>query len=512
MSDYISPIILDRIPTFIQDEYPSFVQFLTDYLGFMERDEGFIQVLNDWKSNMEPSNNVDVFLDAILRDCGFVLKRPITVPKSTLLHVLRDFMLSRGSRQSFDILFRILFGVTCSIDYPRDRMLVPSEAAWVKTSFIFTGTNVWLGTPQMSQIISDSSSYGGTVVGSKSKASANIQDIQTIDIDNKQYLQIQISTPLVEFDTDELIQITCNGTTISEPLIPVIDLEVSSSGSGYMVDDSVSVLGASPGRIVVNDVSSGPITSITIQSGGSGYAVGDVIVANGKGYGSGFSAYVTTVSGSGAITSINISSPGYNYSSIPSLRVVSTTGSGAAIIASSTEIGKVMALRTIVPYLSVNGLSGVSVLVQSNQGSGALFNAGLVSRFETSRWTDQKGVIGFNTTVQDSNKYQTFSYRLLSSVDPSGYQDIVSDLLHPVGFVKTFVVSIDPGEVSLSPTANFDLSKSIMIESPGVTFGYSLSDFTLTSVAEPNNLVGRIDSIGTFAAITTSDHDEIYWH
>jgi len=515
MTDFISPVILNRIPQYIQDQYPDYVQFLTDYIQFLERDEGFLGILESWRHNMEPSNNVDPYIDKILADCGMYLQRPITVPKSTLLFFLRDFMLSRGSAQSFNMLFQLLFGVNCSVDYPRDRMLWLSSASYGETDYIYTKTDVWYGTTAYQFIVDNIASYGGTATGSNSGVVASIQDIQVIGYNGGYYLQIQILKPLQEFLSNDLITINVNGTTINEPILPIAVLEVVSAGSGYAIDDKVIVDGTLiTGRMNVDYVTKGGITGLSVVDGGCGYSVGANITANTGTFGSGFSGYVTAVDDLGSITAVQIDTEGYNYNTLPSLRVNQTTTAAcvADIQPNSTQIGQISSVRTIVPYLGFTNTSDLTVRVISSTGSGATFSVTMGTRFTTNAWVDQKGFVGYNTVVQDSYKYQTFSYRLLSPINPSLYQDVVNDLLHPAGFVKTFCVTIEgSGATTLTPTAGFALVQPIVIIDYSTTVTYALSDFSILSQVAPNNLVVNIDQIGTQAALVTADRVEIVW-
>lgn len=512
-TDFISPVVLDRIPAYIQDQYPQYVQFLTDYIGFLERDQGFLQILEDWRDNMEPSNNADPYIDKMLQDCGMYLQRPITVNKSTLLFFLRDFMLSRGSAQSFSMLFKFLFGVQCSVDYPADRMLWLSSAAYGETNYIYTKTSVWYGTSQYQYVLDNAASFGGSVTGSNSGVTTAVQSIQAIGYDGGFYLQIEILKPDAEFLPNDLITINVNGTTISESILPIATLEVVTPGAGYAQNDKVIVNGAlTSGQMLVDSTSKGGVTGLDIQAGGCGYAVGDNITADTGAYGSGFSGYVTAVDNTGSITGAQVDTAGYNYNTLPGLHVNRKTTSGclASILPTSTAIGQINTIRTVVPYL---GTGNLTASVVSSTGSGATFNVVKTTRFTIKAWADQKGVVGINTVVQDSYKYQTFSYRLLSPVSPAAYQDVVNDLLHPAGFVKTFCVTVQSAvPVTLSPSGAFGIMIPVLIVDTSLTVTYTLSDFSVLSEVAPNNLMVHTDKIGTTAALVTDDGNEIYWH
>ena len=515
MSDFISPVILNRIPTYIQEQYPEYTQFLTDYIGFLEREQGFLQILNDWRNNIEPSNNVEPYIDMILRDCGMYLQRPITVPKSTFLFFLRDFMLSRGSAQSFNMLFQLLFGVDCSIDYPRDRMLWLSSAAYGETDYIFTKTDVWYGTSAYQFIIDNIASYGGTATGSNSGVTASIQAIQAIGYAGGYYLQIQILKPTLEFLPNDLITINVNGSVINEQILPIAVVTVVNPGSGYNIDDKITIGGALvTGRMSIGYVSKGGVTGLNIIAGGCGYGVGAAITANTGTYGSGFTGYVTSVNASGAIIAATVDTVGYNYNKLPSLRVNQLTSAAclANIQPISNTIGQISNIRTIVPYL-LTTTQGITVSPTSITGSGATFSVSMATRFTTRAWADQKGFIGYNTVIQDSYKYQTYSYRLLSPIDSGLYQDMVNDLLHPAGFVKSFCVVIQgTGNTSIPPASSFALMYPVLIVDYSTTAIYTLSSFSIIVEAAPNNITVHIDKLGTQAALVTASGDEIYWH
>lgn len=515
MSEFISPVILDRIPSYIQEQYPVYVQFLTDYIGFLERDQGFLQILNDWRYNMEPSNNVDPYIDQMLADLGMALQRSITVPKSTLLYFLRDLFLSKGSAQSFQLLFGILFGAPAIIDYPRDSLMYLSNASYGETDYIYTTTNVWYGTQEYQFIMENIAQYGGTVKGSNSGVTAAVQSIEAIGYNGGFYLQIQILKPLAEFLPNDLITITVSTTSINEPILSIANVSILTPGAGYVPPDKVVVHGALiAGRLVVDHTLGGGITGLVIDTPGCGYTVGANITANTGTYGDGFSAYVSSVNGTGGITGVQIDTEGYNYNTLPSLRVNQTTSGTclASISPLSTTIGQIAKIRTVIPYLFQGSAASLTVTTQSLNGSGATFAITASTRFTTMGWVDQKGFLGYNTTTLDSYKYQSYSYRITSGIDPSQYQDLVTSLLHPAGFVKTFCVSIQNAPVSVFATPGFDVTIPYVIQEYGTTVLYTLSDFSILNQAAGNYLMATLDNVGTLAAFITSGGDELIWH
>lgn len=83
----------------------------------------------------------------------------------------------------------------------------------------------------------------------------------------------------------------------------------------------------------------GRLGDITIDAGGTQYAVNDVITVTGGG-GSGVTIVVAAVNASGAITSFTYTSRGNGFTSVPTLGVTSTNGSGAQLTATLETVAK----------------------------------------------------------------------------------------------------------------------------------------------------------------------------
>lgn len=522
MKDFISPVIANRFPNFVRSEYPAFDKFLQDYLAWLEADEGFLQIINDWKRNTEPSLNVEPYIDAILRDCGFIFEREITIPKSTLLHFLRDFYLSRGSVQSFKFLFKLLFDDNVEIEYPRDHLLWLSSALYGERHYIFL-RSTHTGTREYESILGNVSEYAGTLYGSQSQITSFVEGIQPILFNGGEYLKVEVQRPQGEYLPTDLMTLTVNEVSISEQIMSIVGLEIQNPGVGYLPGDQIFISGADVvGTAQVSNTRKDGITGITIVDPGCNYKVGDLILARPGFGGSGFTAQVSQVGSvpvpgqpnlKDAIISCSILSEGYEYESVPEIfakrptesmifdarfedsqrenelaKPETTTKSKikdpgissnveienpatmgkkkitqappelgviqppvltkikpcvAKLLATSTKIGQIKNVSFGAPFLGFDDPSEISVQIISEHGSGATFVVKPLTRYSVSAWEDNKGFIGEKTILLDSNKYQQFSYVIRSKVDPSRYQDIVSDLLHPVGYVRSAVVEIE---------------------------------------------------------------------
>lgn len=398
MKQSIVPIITARVPAFIQDDYPVFAQFLKDYFEWLDhspRDElspppgdtpNFLAVLSEWARNndpegynVKPSEDNDTYLNAILRDVGFIIQKQIAVPKAMLLHSLREFYLSRGSIQSFQYLFKVLFGdSSIEITYPREKLLVLDQANYGELNYIYVQINQSdLNTPILTNILNNAAQLGGTVHGSISKLNAFIEDATIVHYLQGEVLRLQIAKPNGEFDANDQVTITVGtGSPFSRFILNVVVPQITTPGLLYQDNELVQVIGpvqylqtgtyhksavvayngssyinltgnnagnpstdttdwlllgsydatSTPyynGTIKIEHVSTGSVEQLQIINDGIGYNVGDEIharpanIINGRG----FSGYVTGVTPEGNITSVEVFDPGYGYDLLPTIYI-----------------------------------------------------------------------------------------------------------------------------------------------------------------------------------------------
>lgn len=452
----IIPVLEQKLPEFVRDNYPNFVRYIKDYLSFLEQDGGFLRIIEDWRDNNEPTREVGPYIDAMLVDLGFEAKGQLQVKRHVLAHTLREFYLSRGTEASFQYLFRALFNESVSIRYPREEMLVPSNAEYGSRHFIFT-SSANRNTIQFQTIIDNITEHGGTFRGLDSGAISSIENISIIYGGGEPFFQIEILEPLNEFKVGEVVSILSNEIEIFEVVKPVLASSVSLGGSGYLSTDTVVVTGAKiQGSARIGSTAGGGVTGLTITSPGTGYTVGQRIHASSGDDGFGFGAVVKTVNGGGGITAIEITSTGYNYQTKPTI-LIRGGGTGGVLTPTSTEIGAIKSIRFLEPFVD---LTSPTITIQSTTGTSAVITPVFVSRWTTKAWENRRGFLGENSTLIDSDKYQQYSYTLVSPIPAQEYNDFVSELLHPVGYIRSNSFEI-VSELQLSVNPGYDLDPSV---------------------------------------------------
>lgn len=438
--EFISPVQRGKLPSFVRSEYPAFEEYLMNYFQWLEQDDGFLEVLENWKHNTDASNEVEPYVTAILHDLGWTWSGQIKVPKMVLLATLRDFYLSRGTKKSFQWLFSTLFDEKIDIQYPRERMLVPSYANYAEESQIYC-TAVNRDSPQFQAILQDlASGVHVKMTGLASGTVATVETMQILLVGNSVYLNAYIIAPLTEFIVKEDVRIESESGFVVESLHNILQITVTNPGSGHAVNDDLVVSGAGLNGVMrVSDLNGGKIDALTIVDGGSGYKVDDQVVTEKQAdqNGFGFYGYVSAVDGSGKITAIKVTDRGRGFDTMPKIYVKSWSGTGAVLQGSSSTIGAINRFKYIQPFVDFNP---ASVLVSLGNAS---FQVQEGTIFKSRVYKDRLGVLGENTVLIDSDRYQQFSYDLASQVPAKFHKDIVDELLHPVGYIRTSVLRIE---------------------------------------------------------------------
>lgn len=431
MQNTIVPILESKIPGYIQEQYPRFVEFFRDYLTWLESDGNFLQILNDWRQNNEPSLSVEPYVTAILKDMGFESGQGLKVRKEVMIHILRDLYLARGTEASFRLLFRTLFDADVEIRYPREQLFVPSAAEFGERFYVFTSASN-LNSSLFQGYLDYIRENGGQMTGVISDTKAAVEDITIVYGTNGPMLKIETLRPDGEFDVGEQVIINAGGI-FSEVVSPTLEIQIEASGSGYQVGERVLVSGSElPGVASVASVRKGSIDSVEVVYPGTGYSLGEYVRANSVDDGAGFTAVVSEINNDGGIEAVRVIQSGYNYGTLPTLSARETENT-AILRAKSSTVGAIQSIRIADPFV---GFTAISFFIDTEFGTGATLRPVARSQWVTREWEDRKGFIGENCTLIDSDKYQQFSYTLVSPIPAKEYDQFVDELLHPVGFIR----------------------------------------------------------------------------
>ena len=158
-----SRIIKYNLPNFIQDEYPTFVNFIEAYYQFLEKSNNPNLIhynLENYKDiDTVPNYILDYFRNELMP--GFNLN--LTKDRQTggllnersLMKNIKQFYDSKGTENSIKFLFRLLFDKEATIFYPREYLLRPSDAIWTVDKTI----DIYVVSPSLSRDLTNLKIY-----------------------------------------------------------------------------------------------------------------------------------------------------------------------------------------------------------------------------------------------------------------------------------------------------------------------------------------------------------------
>ena len=334
------------------------------------------------------------------------------IDKRKLIKNIKSLYQAKGTKRASEIFFKLLFNEDAEIRYPKDEMLRVSDGKWDTKKIIRC---LAVGTSEPTNLI------GQTITQANDPTSATVNEATAIVEDVFKFLIGGVEVTEIVVGDNSVSGTFIAGQTITGPdntdddvlvsltVSSIIDQKtITNDGALYNEDDTVEITaGGSGASVKIGTIGPGTIQEVLVDTGGSGYAVGDTVnfgsgnatakvsVVNGgvtleSGTGTGqliledetgkndqyFGNKVVQEAGSGNedITDIRMIEFGNGYTSLPSVTVTSSGGSGAKLLAYGSEIGRALTMKVIesgynyqaspaptikLPtYILYNGLSG----------------------------------------------------------------------------------------------------------------------------------------------------------
>jgi hypothetical protein len=236
-------------------------------------------------------------------------------------------------------------------------------------------------------------------------------------------------------------------------------------------------------------VSNGVVTGVTVTDGGSGYIEPAITLVEEDG------KFISLTRDIGKITAGVVINPGRDISVDRSLRpelqittrcIISYVNQdrgpfavGSEVFQGTTDYKLVTAI--VVDYddtiqqltlEKVNGVLRVDELIQDNYGTTAnvLLEGEADCRALVSGTSEPRGTFINDTSklstkyavIQDSEKYQWFSYEIASRVQRNEYENFVNDIVHPTGFVMYSTMDLNESVATSLETANPEFKPQLL--------------------------------------------------
>jgi len=345
-----------------------------------------IQQLLDYP---DPDKTIQGFLTKFRN--AFLASIPDTldgdIDKRKLIKNIKSLYRAKGTKRASEIFFKLLFNETAEIRFPKENILRASDGKW-DTQQVLRCLEV--GTSNATNLIGQTITQANVPSdGSINEATAIVENVFKYDIAGETVVELILGDDTVSGtfvagqnitgtdNTDEDVLVTCS-------LKGIINTKtINNDGTLYNSGDSIVVSGGGNDAIIqVDQVGSGSIENVFVEDGGSGYEIGDTVnfssgnaTAKVSLINGGFTQEESTSTvddhiiledetvrgdpftgnkivqesgtGSGDITDVRMIETGNGYTSLPSVTVTSTGGSGAELYSYGSEIGRVLSLKTI---------------------------------------------------------------------------------------------------------------------------------------------------------------------
>jgi hypothetical protein len=292
MDQRVNPSLLvyRQLPAFIVQDYPQFALFLRKYYEWAEQTENGIGRLRNidtfWDVDVQNDENI---LQLLYRLMIREIPNAAKIDRKFLLKNIAEFYRSKGSIESIETLFRIVYGEEIEIYLPREDIIKPSEGNWRKTVAIIVDDPTYINGDPASLY-----SYLGAEVFQTDEdgdilSRGIVEDIE--ENGSKKTLFLSVDKQLNEFDVNKPLR-------AFDTTDPEIEAKLEAK------------------------VSNGRLVDLTIRSAGRGYKRQPSVVIEGGRFNAGIEASASVTVQDGVVTGVSITNPGRNYLTTPRIRVV----------------------------------------------------------------------------------------------------------------------------------------------------------------------------------------------
>ena len=334
MTNRLTPWISDSLPNFVAAENPRFKQFIEAYYDYLELQNvnphatnsnlhtnlpnpgGVVNQIPDFRDvDLTPESLFQFFENEFI---PFAVSNS-SIDRNILVKKIRDVYLSKGTRKSYQLFFRLLFQEEIDIFEPRDNILELSAGKYVSfptatfevVNFVdrfvdldFTLASVLQDVDADGDLDIIANTLSATLIGGTA---------------NRPIISVQLDRNVENF-LDSLILISnslfIRDVTNSEVFIEVIpqralgEFTIQNGGSGYTVGENIRFRSRTSNRnfaATIETVQTGTVEGLFVRDRGEYYKVGDRIVfeAENIAQGQGGEAIITEIDRHGRILSID---------------------------------------------------------------------------------------------------------------------------------------------------------------------------------------------------------------
>ena len=451
--------ISNQFPEFVKEDYPRFIRFVELYYEFL-KNSNLDGVGESFDSIRDIDITLDKFIDSLWKEFGINVPRTNIANDKHFLKHIKDFYSTKGSEESFRILFRHFFNTEIDLIYPKEYILKTSDGEWIQdVSFLVS--------------VSEGDIYD--IVGKQITVSTSLQNItlQVTRVRNLNNLyEVFISkTDYKLISYGDIISFNGVVATIEKTISTVPILK---TGTGFYVGQLFNIpsITGSDAKIKVTALDKdNNLKNVEVIDFGSGYQSPFYATITSK----------TTESIRSEFPTLRDQTLGFVDSGFISMDTYFETN-----IINPSYSGEI--LREFYNDYSI----AENVKAEEENTAIITVNIGSIRKYQGYYKTD-KGFLSNNYKLQDSYYYQIYSYVISSVESITKYRDIVKTLIHPTG-MKLFGQQVLNNEISLISTLEI-LNRFIQISAQDEAFVNDSNKYILSKPVSEFLTLSEIETL-----------------
>lgn len=200
----ISTQVDNQWPDFVKEAGPKLINFVRHYHKWMEQEGYATDALKSLLQNQDVDYTDDIFLEQFHNEFLVYFPKHVLVDRRRLVKSVREFYRSKGTENSYKILFRAIFNENVDFYYPGVDILRASDGRWIieRSLKVFTsiGDDIF-------------DTLGNEVVGSTSGARSRIENVISYISNQTLVHELFLSRIIGTFQVGE--RITVDGSQIA---------------------------------------------------------------------------------------------------------------------------------------------------------------------------------------------------------------------------------------------------------------------------------------------------------
>lgn len=139
----INTLVAQQLPEFIRNDYNTFVLFLEAYYAWMEESGNPLSRAVEALRSINIDTSLTEFMEYYCKEFIPSIPEHLIPNKAFLISHAKEFYRSKGTKASFELLFKILYNETIDMSFPGDSILRVSDGKWEKKKSIRLDPTLW---------------------------------------------------------------------------------------------------------------------------------------------------------------------------------------------------------------------------------------------------------------------------------------------------------------------------------------------------------------------------------